>query len=151
VARDDGGDFDGPLVALVDERTASAAEIVAGALQALGRARIVGQATHGKGTVQTDYRYEDGSVLRLTIARWELPDGRILGEARGLIPDVPVPRGPREEARAIAEELAEGPDTPHLRRARERLLALAEGLPSEGAGEVDVALGVALEEVDQGR
>jgi carboxyl-terminal processing protease len=66
----------GPVVILVDESTASAAEILAGALQDNDRALIVGRRTYGKGLVQRPIKLEDGSELRLTIARYYTPSGR---------------------------------------------------------------------------
>jgi carboxyl-terminal processing protease len=66
----------GKLVVLVDELTASASEIVAGALQDLDRATIVGRRTFGKGLVQEQYTISDGSAIRLTVARYFTPRGR---------------------------------------------------------------------------
>jgi carboxyl-terminal processing protease len=78
-----------PLVVLVNENSASASEIVSGALQARGRAKLVGAKTFGKGSVQVDYRLDNGGDLHLTIAHWFLPNGRTI-EKQGLTPDVPV-------------------------------------------------------------
>jgi carboxyl-terminal processing protease len=76
-----------PLVVLVNENSASASEIVAGSLQAHGRARLVGTKTFGKGSVQVDYRLDNGGDLHLTIAHWYLPNGRTI-DKQGLTPDV---------------------------------------------------------------
>src|SRR5262249_2740139 len=59
-----------PIIALVDQGTASASEILAAALHDHGRAQLVGQTTYGKGTVQTFYDLDDGSGLKLTTARY---------------------------------------------------------------------------------
>ncbi|HLY70196.1 MAG TPA: S41 family peptidase [Puia sp.] len=64
------------LILLVDERTASASEILTGALQDWDRATIIGRRTFGKGLVQEQYQLSDGSALRLTIARYYTPIGR---------------------------------------------------------------------------
>lgn len=76
-----------PMVVLVDSGTASSAEIVAAALQDHGRALIVGARTYGKGSVQTLLRLDDGSGLKLTVARYYTPLGRSL-QGRGVVPDL---------------------------------------------------------------
>lgn len=78
-----------PVIALVDQGTASAAEILAAALHDHGRAQLVGVPTYGKGTVQTFYDLDDGSGLKLTTARYYTPAGKLL-ESHGIVPDVTV-------------------------------------------------------------
>jgi carboxyl-terminal processing protease len=78
-----------PLVVLVNKGTASASEIVAGALQDHGRAVIMGTSTFGKGSVQTIIDLEDGSGLKLTVARYYTPKHRSIQEL-GISPDVLV-------------------------------------------------------------
>lgn len=77
------------VIVLVDPQTASAAEILAGALQDHKRATILGLPTYGKGSVQTFYDLDDGSGLKLTTARYMTPTGRSL-EGTGITPDVLV-------------------------------------------------------------
>ena len=80
-----------PIVVLVDEGSASAAEIVAGALQDQRRALVIGQRTFGKGSVQTLIPLSQDTALRLTTARYFTPSGRSVQEA-GVEPDVQVPQ-----------------------------------------------------------
>ncbi|HYA12850.1 MAG TPA: S41 family peptidase [Syntrophales bacterium] len=78
-----------PVIIIVNEGSASAAEIVAGALQDHGRAVIIGTRTFGKGSVQGIIPFEDGSAIMLTIAMYYTPKGKSI-QAEGIIPDVEV-------------------------------------------------------------
>jgi len=82
-----------PLVILVDEHTASAAEIVAGALQAHERATMIGQTTFGKDSVQLVFNLEDNSSIHVTAAKWWIPGLGNSIEEHGLQPDILVESG----------------------------------------------------------
>jgi carboxyl-terminal processing protease len=88
-ARDNGDEPACPIVVLVNEGTASAAEIVSGALRDNRRAIIVGAPTFGKGSVQTIIPLEDGSALKLTTAKYYTPSGRSI-QAEGIVPDIAI-------------------------------------------------------------
>jgi carboxyl-terminal processing protease len=100
-----------PLVVLVNAGSASASEIVAGALQDRGRAVLVGETTFGKGSVQQIHPLSDGSELRVTVARWYTPNNNSINDV-GITPDFEV---------ETPEDLG-GPDDGQLRRAVDYLL-----------------------------
>jgi carboxyl-terminal processing protease len=112
-------DEDIRLVVLVDRGSASASEIVAGALQDRKRATIVGETTFGKGTVQQWIELPETGALKLTIARWLTPDKRWIHQV-GIVPDVAVtlPAEPDPDEDLIRDKAIEllG-DTAHLRLA----------------------------------
>jgi carboxyl-terminal processing protease len=98
------------VVVLVDRGSASASEIVAGALQDRDRATLVGETTFGKGTVQQWIELQDSGALKLTIAKWLTPDKRWIHRV-GIVPDVAVP----------APEQPDPDEDPALERAVESL------------------------------
>ncbi len=113
-----------PLVVLVDDNTASSAEILSGGLQSNDRAPIIGTSTFGTGTVLLTYPLADGSALRLAIERWLTPDEELIfGE--GITPDEVVELGPDdvpiepEELRQLTPEQVEQLSDPQLLRAIE--------------------------------
>ncbi|MFA6099635.1 MAG: S41 family peptidase [Patescibacteria group bacterium] len=80
-----------PTAVLVNQGSASAAEIVAGALQDYGVGKIIGMKTFGKGSVQDYSEFSDGSAIKITIAEWLMPKGRNINKS-GIQPDIQVDR-----------------------------------------------------------
>jgi len=101
-----------PMVILVNGGSASASEIVAGALQDIGRAVLVGETTFGKGSVQLIYELSNGAELRVTKARWYTPKDRAI-HGEGLEPDITV---------EYTQEDADAGRDPQLERAVQYLL-----------------------------
>ncbi len=103
IAHEAGTETELPIVVLQDRHTASAAELLTAALHDHGRAKSLGERSYGKGTVQEIMGMPDGSVLKLTIARYFSPkDGKIDGV--GLVPDVELPASRRGQT--VVEALA---------------------------------------------
>ena len=123
-----------PLVVLVNGGSASASEIVAGALQDHRRAVIMGEKTFGKGSVQTILPMDNGSALKLTTARYYTPSG-ISIQARGIVPDITLERmrvsridsrGVRVQESDLAGHLESGGEEEDFEAARQAQEAGAE-------------------------
>ena len=101
--------LDIPLVVLINEGSASASEIFAGAIQDAKRGTLIGTTTFGKGSVQRLHTLSDGSLLRITVARWFTPNGNAIHD-KGIDPDIYVEWNQEEEL---------SPDDPQLNAAIE--------------------------------
>jgi carboxyl-terminal processing protease len=128
-----------PMVVLVNPGSASASEIVAGCLQDLKRAIIVGEQTFGKGSVQSILPLNDGSALRLTTAKYYTPSHKVIHE-KGITPDITVPMS-EEEERDIAIKRSPGGVESLDEKDRERVLK-ARDVQLDRA--VDLLKGIAL-------
>jgi carboxyl-terminal processing protease len=114
-----------PLAVLVNQGSASASEIFAGAVQDNGRGAVIGTTTFGTGTILQTYQLSDGSAVLLAVAQWLTPDGRQI-KGRGIEPDILVelpvgtsPLRPGSEAEETWDDLAESQDSQLLRAIEE--------------------------------
>lgn len=125
-----------PMVVLLNSGSASASEIVAGALQDHKRALLVGEKTFGKGSVQSVLQMNDDSALRLTTARYYTPTDRMIHE-QGIEPDIVVPMSPddlrqlmvqRARAETPLAETGETEETPVVDVQLERAISVLKGI-----------------------
>lgn len=149
-----GDELDGaPIVVLVNAGSASASEIVAGCLQDLKRAVILGERSFGKGSVQSIIELQDGSALRLTTAKYYTPSHKVIHE-KGITPNIEVIATDEEEAAILMRRAPGGVETledddqkrvesvpdPQLNRALDVLkgiLLFADRLPEERLAQPD--------------
>jgi len=155
-----------PMVVLVNNGTASASEIVAGALQDHKRATIMGSQTFGKGSVQTILPLGNNSAIKLTTARYYTPNGRSI-QAKGIVPDVAVDDGSqrlsmreadldrhligddeKKAAEILKAKLESKPDVPAMLPDKKDKDGKAKGLPISGLpGQDGKAAGVGVASV----
>jgi carboxyl-terminal processing protease len=121
-----------PIVALIDSGTASAAEILGGALQDHHRARLVGSRSFGKGSIQSVVPLANGDAVKLTTGRYFTPDGHSI-QARGLTPDV---RLAGDRAAGVREQDLPG----HLAGSEEAADGYARGEVLDGEAPIAAAL-----------
>jgi carboxyl-terminal processing protease len=129
-----------PVVVLVDAGSASASEVLAGALRDNQRARIVGSRTFGKGSVQTVLPLDNGDSVKLTTARYYTPSGRSI-QASGIVPDVVLRAEVAEgETAATGFDYSEAELPGHLRGDEEGMEGYTAGEVLEGDKPIDAAL-----------
>ena len=135
-----------PVVVLVDAGSASAAEVLAGALRDNGRARVIGSRTFGKGSVQTVLPLDNGDSVKLTTARYYTPSGRSI-QASGIVPDLELQPDPalvqRDLPPSLASEVSEATLPGHLHGDEEG----AEGYQAGSALPGDQPIAAALAEL----
>lgn len=116
--KSDKNEFDIPMVVLINGTSASASEILAGALKDFNRAEIVGETSFGKGIVQNVFPFSDGSGMSMTVSKYYTPNGTSIHEV-GVEPDIKVEL-PEEYKESYASDIPRGKDT-QLKKAIEIL------------------------------
>ena len=132
---------DYPIAVLVNGGSASAAEIVSGALHDNKRAMLVGETTFGKGSVQNVIPVEDGAAARITTARYYTPSGLCIHE-KGIEPDIPVPVAPDEWQKVIAKRREV--ETPGSLEAKEKTPELEQVTDRQLDRAVDLLKGILI-------
>ena len=145
----DGRKVNVPVTLIIDDGSASASEILAGALKESANVPLIGIKTYGKGTVQTPKDLPDGSNLKLTTAKWLTPDGNWIHEV-GIEPDIEVPY-PSYALLPFLDpsmEMKEGMVSPAVKTAEEMLSAVGYD-PGEIDGLFDQSTATAVSELQK--
>ena len=128
-----------PLMVLVDAGSASAAEVLAGALRDNQRARVIGSRTFGKGSVQTVLPLDNGDSVKLTTARYYTPSGKSI-QASGIVPDVVLHPEAQKDAEPSLIDYSEATLPGHLRGDDEGAEGYSAGEVLDGDKPIDAAL-----------
>jgi len=131
-----------PVMVLVDAGSASASEVLAGALRDNGRARVIGSRTFGKGSVQTVLPLDNGDSVKLTTARYYTPSGKSI-QATGIVPEVELQPAPGEDASDLPASIADFSEATlpgHLRGDEEGGEGYRAGAVLPGDGPINDAL-----------
>lgn len=127
-----------PLVVLINQGTASAGEITAGALQENDRAQLIGETTFGTGTVLNQYNLSDGSAILLGVTNWLTPDGNLI-KGQGITPDIVLPQ--KSDVTLVdARTLSESTKGDVAKVKDEQFLLALDKLQSSLQGEVHFAM-----------
>jgi carboxyl-terminal processing protease len=136
-----------PLIVLVNEGSASASEIVAGALQDRGRAVIMGRRTFGKGSVQTILPMTNDTALKLTTARYYTPSGRSI-QAEGIKPDIVIDKIKLAPVEAVAEDIVTEADLARHLDNTNSSPATVEPAPAEAEPDANPPASLATEDFE---
>jgi carboxyl-terminal processing protease len=128
-----------PLVVLVDAGSASASEVLAGALRDNNRAHVIGSRTFGKGSVQTVLPLDNGDSVKLTTARYYTPSGKSI-QASGIVPDVVLKPEVAKDAEPAPYDYSEAALPGHLRGDDEGADGYSAGDVLDGDKPIDAAL-----------
>jgi carboxyl-terminal processing protease len=132
-----------PLAVLINGGTASASEIVSGALQDLKRATLIGTRSFGKGSVQTVLSLGDNGALKLTTARYYTPSGRSI-QAKGIEPDIKVRETIPDDLKGKVDSKGEASLTGHLKNGDEEKTGSEAYVPPDSASDAQLIAAVDL-------